>query len=172
MLQQSPGLAPIGALAAQLRERLDGSGYPRGLAGEAIPMTARVLAAADVYQAMLEPRPHRPARTPDDASVELRAEARAGRLDGDAVEAVLVAAGHRRRVRRERPGGLTAREVEVLRLVARGLSSKEIASELVISPKTARNHIEHIYVKIGASSRVAASHYAIKHGLLEDVPAA
>jgi HD-GYP domain-containing protein (c-di-GMP phosphodiesterase class II) len=170
MLQQSSSLAPIGALAARVRERSDGSGYPRGLAGEAIPMAARVLASADVYQAMLEPRPHRPARTPDDASSELRAEARAGRLDGDAVEAVLVAAGHRHRVRRERPGGLTARELEVLRLVARGSSSKDIATELVISPKTARNHIEHIYVKIGATSRVGASHYAIKHGLLDEVP--
>jgi HD-GYP domain-containing protein (c-di-GMP phosphodiesterase class II) len=170
MLQQSRALAPIGALAAQLRERVDGSGYPRGLSGEAIPSTARVLAAADVYQALLEPRPHRPARAPADAASELRAEARAGRLDGDVVDAVLVAAGHRSRVRRERPDGLTAREVDVLRLLARGFSSKQIATELVISPKTARNHTEHIYVKIGATSRVAASHYAARHGLLEDAP--
>jgi DNA-binding CsgD family transcriptional regulator len=68
--------------------------------------------------------------------------------------------------RRDRPGGLTAREVEVLRLVSRGLSSKEIANRLVISPKTARNHIEHIYTKIGASSRVNASLFAMQHGLL------
>jgi HD-GYP domain-containing protein (c-di-GMP phosphodiesterase class II) len=167
MLRQSTHLAPVGALAAQVRERLDGSGYPRGLAGDGLAPPARVLAVADVYQAMLEPRPHRPARTPAAAAVELRAQARAGRLDGDAVEAVLVAAGHRARVRRQRPAGLTAREVDVLRLVARGLSSKDIATELVISPKTARNHIEHIYAKIGATSRVAASHYAIRHGLLE-----
>jgi HD-GYP domain-containing protein (c-di-GMP phosphodiesterase class II) len=167
MLQQSGGLAPVGALAAQLRERVDGSGYPRGLAKEAVGPSARVLAAADVYQAMLEPRPHRPARPAAVAVDELRSEARSGRLDGDAVEAVLVAAGHRGRLRRERPGGLTAREVEVLRLVARGLSSKEIAAQLTISPKTARNHIEHIYTKTGATSRVAASLYAIKHGLLE-----
>jgi HD-GYP domain-containing protein (c-di-GMP phosphodiesterase class II) len=171
MLQQSSALRPIGSLAAQLRERLDGSGYPRALSGAAISMPARILGAADVYQSMIEPRPHRPALAGDDAAAELRAEARAGRLDGDAVEAVLVAAGHRARGRRDRPAGLTAREVDVLRLVARGLSSKEIAAELVISPKTARNHIEHIYVKTGATSRVDASLFAIKHGLLTDVPA-
>jgi HD-GYP domain-containing protein (c-di-GMP phosphodiesterase class II) len=167
ILQQSSALAGVGALAAQLRERLDGSGYPRGLAGAAISMPARILAAADVYQSMIEPRPHRTALDADAAAAEVRAEVRLGRLDADAVEAVLAGAGHRARVRRERPAGLTAREVDVLRLLARGLSSKEIAAELVISPKTARNHIEHIYVKIGASSRVAASLYAIRHGLLE-----
>lgn len=168
MLQQSPALAAIGALAAQVRERIDGSGYPRGASGAAIGLPARLLAAADVYQSMVEPRPHRPARSPADAAAELRAEARAGRLDGDAVESVLTAAGHRSRARRERPAGLTAREVDVLQLVARGLSAKEIASELVISPKTARNHIEHIYVKTGATSRVTASLFAVKHGLLAD----
>jgi HD-GYP domain-containing protein (c-di-GMP phosphodiesterase class II) len=168
MLQQSPALEPIGALAAQLRERLDGSGYPRGLTASSIPMAARVLAAADVYQSMVEPRPYRAARSRDEAAQALRDDVLDGRIDGDAAEAVLVAAGHRARVRRDRPAGLTAREVEVLRLLARGLSSKEIAAELVISPKTARNHIEHIYVKTGATSRVTASLFAIQHGILED----
>ncbi len=167
MLQQSPALRPIGALAALLRERLDGSGYPRGLTGSAIPQEARILAAADVYQAMIEPRPHRPARRGDDAAAELRDEVRAGRLDGEAAEAVLGAAGHRARARPTRPANLTAREIDVLRLVARGLSSKEIATELVISPKTARNHIEHIYMKTGATTRVTASLFAVKHGLLD-----
>ena len=171
MLEQSPVLRPIGALAVQLRERLDGSGYPRGLSGDAITMPARVLAAADVYQSMVEPRSYRSARSPDDAADELRREVRTGRLDGDAVEAVLDAAGHQARARPERPAGLTAREVEVLRLAARGMSSKEIAAELVISPKTARNHIEHIYVKTGATNRVAASMFAVKHGLLTDASA-
>jgi DNA-binding CsgD family transcriptional regulator len=97
---------------------------------------------------------------------------RAGRLDPGAVEAVLAAAGHRVTSRREGPAGLTAREVDVLRLLARGLSSKEIAACLVISPKTARNHIEHIYVKIGASSRVTASLFAVQHGLLPAQPTA
>jgi HD-GYP domain-containing protein (c-di-GMP phosphodiesterase class II) len=171
ILQQSPSLRAIGALATQLRERLDGSGYPRGLSAAAVTLPGRILGAADVYQSLIEPRPHRPARASDEAAAELRGEVRAGRLDGDAVEAVLVAAGHRARARHERPAGLTAREIDVLRLVTHGLSSKEIAAELVISPKTARNHIEHIYVKIGATSRVSASLFAMKHGLLTDAPA-
>ena len=93
---------------------------------------------------------------------------RAGRLDGDAVDAVLAAAGHRVPRRQEGPAGLTAREVEVLKLLALGLSNKQIAARLVISPKTAGNHIEHIYTKIGANSRAAAGLFAMQHGLLPE----
>jgi HD-GYP domain-containing protein (c-di-GMP phosphodiesterase class II) len=168
MLRQSPALAAYGAVAAQQRERLDGSGYPRGLSGAAITPPARLLAAADAYQAMAEPRPHRSARSPDDAARTLRAEAVAGRLDAAAVDAVLAAAGHRVPRRRDRPAGLTAREAEVLVLLARGLSNKEVARALVISPKTAGNHVEHIYAKIGASNRAGASLFAVRHGLLPE----
>jgi len=168
MLYQSPSLAPLGAIAVQHRERLDGSGYPRGLSGGAISRPARILGAVDAYQSMCEPRPHREALSPEVAARELRAEVKAGRMDGEVVEAVLGAAGHRVARRREGPAGLTAREIDVLRLVSRGLSSKEIAARLVISAKTARNHIEHIYVKIGASNRAGASLFAMQHGLLPD----
>ena len=168
MLSQSDELAPLAAIAVQHRERLDGSGYPRGLSGAAISEPARVLAAADAYQAMREPRPHRPPRSADEAARELRAEVRAGRLDGDAAEAVLGAAGHRVPRRREGPAGLTQREVEVLRLLARGLSNREIAERLVISPKTVGNHAEHIYGKIGCSNRAAAGLFAMRHGLLPE----
>jgi HD-GYP domain-containing protein (c-di-GMP phosphodiesterase class II) len=168
MLHQSEALASLGAIAVQHRERLDGSGYPRGLQGTAISRPARVLGAADAYQAMREPRPHRPARTAPDAAAELHADVRAGRLDAEAVEAVLAAAGHRVPRRREGPAGLTTREVEVLRLVARGLSNKAIAERLVISPKTVGNHVEHIYAKIGAGNRAAAGLFAMQHGLLPD----
>ena len=171
MLQQSDALAPLGAVAVQHRERLNGSGYPRGLSGAGISRPARVLGVVDAYQSMREPRPHRPALTADAVAAELHAEVKAGRLDGDAVNAVLAAAGHRVGRRREGPAGLTAREVDVLRLLVRGLSSKDIASQLVISPKTARNHIEHIYLKTGASSRVTASLFAMQHGLLPDLDA-
>jgi len=170
MLHQSSWLAPLGSLAVQQAERLDGSGYPRGLPGAAISRLARILGTADAYQSMREPRPYRAALTADAAARQLRADVRAGRLDPDAADAVLAAAGHP--AARGRPGGpghpgrLTGREVEVLRLVAQGLSSREIARRLVISPKTARNHIEHIYPKIGASSRAGASLYAMQHGLL------
>ena len=168
MLHQSEALSPLGAIAVQHRERLDGSGYPQGLAGSAISRPARILGAADAYQAMREPRPHRPARPPDDAAAELRADARAGRLDADAVEAVLGAAGHRVARRRDGPFGLTAREVEVLSLLSRGLSNKEIAQQLVITPKTVGNHVEHIYAKIGTRTRAGASLFAMQHGLLPE----
>jgi len=168
MLSQSDALAPLAAIAVQHRERLDGSGYPRGLSGASISHPARVLGAADAYQSMREPRPHRPARSAEEAAAELRAEVRAGRLDADAAEAVLGAAGHRVPRRREGPAGLTQREVEVLRLLARGLSNREVAERLVISPKTVANHVEHIYGKIGCSNRAAAGLFAMRHGLLPE----
>jgi HD-GYP domain-containing protein (c-di-GMP phosphodiesterase class II) len=168
MLHGSEALAPLGAVAVQHCERLDGSGYPRGLSGTAISRHARILGAADAYQAMREPRSYRAERTADEAAVVLRAETTAGRLDAEAVDAVLAAAGHRVPRRREGPAGLTPREVEVLRLLAQGLSNKEIAARLVISPKTAGNHIEHIYSKIDASSRATASLFAMQHGLLPE----
>ena len=170
MLAFSPALAGLGEIAVGHHERLDGSGYPRGLSGDQIGTHARLLAAADVYQAMCELRPHRPARTPQEAAVELRREVTAGRLDGDAVDSVLRAAGHRVARRREWPAGLTTREVEVLGLLARGLSNKQIAQQLVISPKTAGTHVEHIYRKIDASNRAQASLFAMRHGLMRDSP--
>lgn len=166
MLHQSDALAPLAEIAVQHRERLDGSGYPKGLSGGAISRPARILGAVDAYRSMREPRPHRPALSADGAAAELRSDVRAGKLDAEAVAAVLAAAGHAVGRRREWPAGLTTREIDVLRLVARGLSSKQIATQLVITPKTARNHIEHIYAKIDASSRVAASLFATEHGLL------
>jgi HD-GYP domain-containing protein (c-di-GMP phosphodiesterase class II) len=168
MLRQSQALGPVAQLAVQHRERLDGSGYPRGLSGAALSFEARILAAADAYRAMREPRPHRAQRSADDAAAQLRSDVKAGRHDADAVEAVLGADGHRVRRRREGPAGLTLREVEVLRLLARGLSNKEIATRLVISPKTVANHAEHIYAKIGAPTRAAAGLFAMQHGLLAE----
>lgn len=171
MLAFSPALEGLGGIAVQHHERLDGSGYPRGLSGDQIGTTAQLLAAADVYQALCEPRPHRPARTAQDAARELHREVTAGRLGGEAVDSVLRAAGHRVGRRREWPAGLTTREVEVLRLLARGLSNRQIAGQLVISPKTAGSHVEHIYRKIDASNRAQASVFAMRHGLMRDAPA-
>ncbi len=172
MLHDAPSLAPLGQIAVGHCERLDGSGYPVGLSGAAIGRPVRILAAANVYQAMSEPRPHREALTPQEAAAQLRAEVTAGRLDGDAADAVLGAVGHRVARRREGPAGLTPREIDVLRLLARGLSNKEIAGRLVISPKTASNHVEHIYAKIDASNRATASLFAMQHGLLAEPGAA
>ena len=162
----SCALRSIGALAAEHHERLDGSGYPRRLTGETLSLPSRILAAADVYQTKTEARPHRPAARADDVESHMRDEVRSGRLDGDAVDAVLRAAGHRVRRKREWPAGLTAREVEVLCRVARGLSHKQIAEQLVISRKTASNHVERIYAKIGVSNRAMASVFAMRHGLM------
>jgi HD-GYP domain-containing protein (c-di-GMP phosphodiesterase class II) len=166
MLAGMPALESVRALAAHHHERLDGSGYPGGLAGAELSHRDRILAAADAYHAMSEPRPYRAALTPDATAAELREEVRAGRLDGAAVNAVLAAAGHRASARREWPGGLTTREVEVLSLLARGHSNKEIASRLVVTRKTVSSHIEHIYAKLGVSCRARATHFAIQHGLV------
>lgn len=166
MLAAAPPLAALASLAARHHERLDGSGYPRGLTGEQLSPAARVLAAADTYRTKSEPRPHRPACTPDQVAGHLRAEVHAGRLDGPAVDAVLRAAGHRVRRRVQWPAGLTSREVEVLRLVAHGLSYRQIAEKLVISRKTAGNHVERVYAKLGVTNRAMATLFAVKHGLL------
>jgi DNA-binding CsgD family transcriptional regulator len=124
------------------------------------------MAAADAYHAMSEPRPYRETLSPDRAATELTSDVRAGRLDGDAVAAVLKAAGQRATVRRAWPNGLTAREVEVLDLLARGTSNRQIADRLTVAPKTVANHVEHVYLKIGVSSRAAATLFAAQHGLV------
>jgi HD-GYP domain-containing protein (c-di-GMP phosphodiesterase class II) len=160
------GLTRLADVASASQERLDGSGYPRGLSGAGVPVAGRLLAAADVYQALCEPRPHRPAMAAQDAAEHLRAEVRDGRLDGEAVEAVLEASGHRPQRRPSAPADLTPREVEVLRLIARGQTSAEAARELGIQPKTVGTHIEHIYSKIGASNRSVATLFAMEHGLV------
>jgi HD-GYP domain-containing protein (c-di-GMP phosphodiesterase class II) len=159
-------LTQLADVASASQERLDGTGYPRGLSGAAIPVAGRLLAAADVYQAVCEARPHRPAISAEEAAKHLRTEARDGRLDGEAAEAVLAASGHRPQRRPSAPADLTPREVDVLRLIARGRTSAEAGRELGIQPKTVGTHIEHIYSKIGASNRSVATLFAMQHGLV------
>jgi HD-GYP domain-containing protein (c-di-GMP phosphodiesterase class II) len=167
MLARPEALARLGAIASLACERADGSGYHRGLAGPAIPVTGRVLAAACALHAMTEPRAYRPALSPKQAADELCADVRAGRFDPVAVDAVLAAAGQRRGKRRSGPAGLTPREIEVLALIARGASTRQVAQRLFITPKTAETHIERIYAKIGASTRSTATLFAMQHGLLD-----
>jgi len=162
----SPALARVGALAGSHHERCDGSGYHRGTRTPFDP-EACILAAADAYQAMREARPYRPALDAGAAEAELQHEAREGRLDPDAVDAVLNAAGHRVPKRpREFPGGLTERELEVLLVLARGSSNQEIGERLGISAKTVGHHVEHIYAKAGVRSRAAATLWAFEHSLV------
>jgi HD-GYP domain-containing protein (c-di-GMP phosphodiesterase class II) len=166
-LARADALAPVAHVAALHHERLDGSGYPGRAGAGALDTAARVLAAADVYHAMTETRAHRPARSPSDAADALVDEARAGRLDGEVVDAVLAAAGQASgRRAREWPAGLTDREVDVLRLVARGMSNREAAAQLGVSPKTVGHHVQHAYSKLGVSTRAAAALCAMQHGLL------
>jgi HD-GYP domain-containing protein (c-di-GMP phosphodiesterase class II) len=165
ILSRVGGLDSVASLATQHQERIDGSGYPRGLAGVELGVADRLLAAAVEYQQLLEPRPDRPAFDGPGAAGQLRGEARAGRLDAEAVDAVLAAAGHRASRRKPWSGGLTSREVEVLRLVAQGRSNREIAGVLVIAEKTARNHVERVYAKLGVNNRTQATLAAIDRGL-------
>lgn len=167
MLARVPLLAQVGHCAALHHERLDGSGYPHGLRGGAISLPARILAAADVYNALRQARIHRPALGPTEAEQAMRAEVRAARLDGDAVQAVLQAAGHRVRRRPGLPSGLTTREAEVLVRLAQGRSNPEIAAELQLSRKTVSSHLEHIYTKLGVKTRTEAALFAMRHGLIE-----
>ena len=166
-----PALAQVRRLAARNCERLDGSGYPSGLGASDLSPADRLLAVADAYHAMTEPRAHRDALPAATAAAELRSQVKAARLDGDAVNAVLKAAGHRGPARREWPAGLTAREVEVLGLLARGHTNKVIARRLVITPRTVATHIEHIYAKIDVSSRAGATLFATQHGLVDSFQA-
>jgi HD-GYP domain-containing protein (c-di-GMP phosphodiesterase class II) len=167
ILARVPPLANLATLAGQHHEHTDGSGYHRGLTAAQLSMPSRVLACADAYQSMIEDRPHRKAIAAARAADRLEAEAREGRLDADAASAVIEAAGLRRPVRRSRPAELTERQVEVLRLVSRGLSNADIAKRLVLSRRTVEHHVQDIYAKIGASTRAGAAMFAMQHGLLE-----
>jgi HD-GYP domain-containing protein (c-di-GMP phosphodiesterase class II) len=169
VLARPPALARIGAIASLANERLDGSGYQRGLSGAAIPATGRILAAADACHAMSEPRPHRPALSLKQAADEMRREVRSGRLAAAAVDAVLTATGQHRAKRRAGPAGLTPREIEVLSLIARGASTRQVAHTLGITAKTAGTHIERIYTKTGASTRSTATLFAMQHGMLDSL---
>ena len=165
VLSRSPFLSALAPVAGAHHERLDGSGYHRGSVGAELGLPARLLAAADVYHAMTEPRPHRDSVAPERAAEELGRNASAGGLDADAVAAVVEAAGQRV-PRLERPAGLTEREVEVVAMLARGRQTKQVARTLGISIKTADRHIQNAYRKIGVSTRAGATLFAMEQGLV------
>jgi putative nucleotidyltransferase with HDIG domain len=169
ILARSATLAPLARIAGMHHERQDGSGYHHGASAAEVPAEARVLAVADAYQAMTQDRAHRSALTPGAAAEVVNAELREGRFDPEVARAVLEASGQRpAMVRTAWPAGLSDREIEVLRLVTRGLSNRAIAGALVISPRTAEHHVQHIYGKIGVSTRAGAAMFAMEHGLLRD----
>lgn len=171
MLRRCTALAPISGLASAHHERGDGSGYHKRLKADAADLAAAVLAVAEVYVGLTADRADRPAHTPADAATELGRLEASGALDARACRAVLVAAGHgvapeAAASRPRHPGGLSGREVEVLRLAARGLKTQTIADQLFISPKTADHHIQHIYTKIGVSTRAAAALWAMQNAVV------
>jgi HD-GYP domain-containing protein (c-di-GMP phosphodiesterase class II) len=166
VLARPATLARLAAITGQHHERLDGSGYHRGARAAALSPQAKILAAAESYQNKIEARPHRAALSAEATADALKREVRDGKLDGDAVAAVLAAAGHRVAVKREMVAGLTEREIDVLRAIARGQSMKETARALGISPKTVDNHTQNVYAKIGVKTRGGATLFAIEHGLV------
>jgi HD-GYP domain-containing protein (c-di-GMP phosphodiesterase class II) len=160
-------LAPFADVASCHHERVDGSGYHRGAHGDRLDVGARLLAAADAYHAMNEDRPHRPALTAGDATSQLLREVDTGRFGRFEVDAVVAAAGEvGSPAVVTKPAGLTDREVEVLRLIARGRVNKQVAATLGISAKTVGHHVEHIYAKAGVTTRAGATLFAMEHGLL------
>lgn len=167
MLSRPPALARIGAIAALTNERANGSGYHRGLSAAAISLAGRLLGAACAFHAMTEPRTYRAAMTAEQATAELRRDVRTGRFTTDTADAVIAAAGQNPGKRQSGPAGLTPREIEVLRLIARGATTRQVAQALGISAKTAGTHIERIYGKTGASTRSTAALFAMQQGLLD-----
>jgi HD-GYP domain-containing protein (c-di-GMP phosphodiesterase class II) len=158
----------VAALVLRHHERLDGTGYHRYAKASDLSPAARILAAAEAFQTAREARPHRAAMSDAAAAAKLRTAVREGKLCPDAAEAVLACAGQpARRDATERLAGLTPREIEVLRLIAAGHTAKEAARQLDIAPKTADNHIQSLYSKIGVSTRAGAALYALERGLVQ-----
>lgn len=166
VLMRSEKLSNIAKIASMHHERLDGSGYHRGANSSMMNQSMRILAVADVYQALIENRPHRAALQADSASVKLLSEAQANRLDKDAVNFVLASQGQVISTRKDFPSGLSEREVDVLKLIARGQTIKQMAEQLSIAPKTVDSHIQHIYQKINVNTRAGATLYAMENELL------
>jgi len=167
MVPRAPGLAPMGSIIAEHHERLDGSGFHRGVRASDLSANGRLLAVAEAYQNLVEDRPFRVTLSPAQAAARLREEVKRGALDGEAVTAVLEAVGQGRRGKKVPfVAGLTAREVDVLQRVARGGTTKEIGRDLGLSPKTVDNHIQSIYAKLDVRTRGGATLFAMEHGLL------
>ncbi|MEU7467524.1 HD domain-containing phosphohydrolase [Streptomyces sp. NPDC044984] len=164
-LERIPLLAPLAALASSHHERMDGSGYHRGTAAPHLSQAGRILAAADVFAALTEPRAHRDGHSPEAAAALLQEQASAGALDSGACAVVLRAAGLSP-ARTGHPAGLTDREVEVLKLAARGLTNQRIGERLFISGRTVGHHLAHIYDRTGRRTRAGVAVFAMEHQLL------
>jgi len=164
VLAESAALKRLAQLASEHHERLDGSGYHNGTRAAALTAEARLLAAAEAYQNRIEPRPHRAALPATAAAAVLQKDVREGKLDADAVKAVLAAAGQVSARPNRKTMELTPRELETLRCLCRGISMKEVARALNISPKTVDNHIQSIHAKTGMRTRGGLILHALEQG--------
>jgi HD-GYP domain-containing protein (c-di-GMP phosphodiesterase class II) len=170
MLRRSAALAALNPVASAHHEKCDGSGYHKRLRADSGDPPACLLAATEIYVGMTTDRADRAAFATADVAAELRKLASQGVLELRAANAVLAAAGHaepQASSRAQYPGGLSRREVDVLRLAARGLTTHEIADRLFISPKTTDHHIQHIYNKINVSTRAAAALWAMQNAVVQ-----
>lgn len=171
ILSKIPALKADIPIVAAHHERMDGQGYHRGLSGVQIPPEAQIIAVADHFDELSHDRPGQPALGPEEAIRVMDREVGPG-LAAKAYQALVedlqggAEPPQPRARRQEWPAGLTDREVEVLRLMARGLSRRQAAEALFVSEGTIRSHLEHIYGKIGVSNRSAATLFAIEHRLL------
>jgi HD-GYP domain-containing protein (c-di-GMP phosphodiesterase class II) len=171
MLRRSAGLAALNAVASAHHEKSDGSGYHKRVRSDAVDPAASLLAATEVYVGMTTERADRPAFSAEDAATELSRLASTGVLEPRSIRAVLVAAGHGEPAaapvrRAKHPGGLSRREVDVLRLAAKGLTTRQIGERLFISTTTADHHSQHVYTKIGVSTRAAAALWAMQNAVV------
>lgn len=163
LLGDVASLADACEIAAAHHERADGSGWPARSEVRGQDLGTRVLATVCAFDELTG------GLDGVTAGAAVQSLAASGGFDSSVIEALAVATNAPRPVPtvRERPAGLTEREVDVLRLAAAGLSVREIGTRLVISHHTARHHLESTYAKIGCSSRAAAALFAAEHGLLD-----
>ncbi|MBI2765459.1 MAG: HD domain-containing protein [Chloroflexi bacterium] len=161
-------IEPLRELAADAgahHEHLDGSGYHRQLSRDRIPLGGRVLAVADQFSL----RSRGPDGSDPSRALEDMRRLVGSQLDPDCYDALVASLGGGPLPRPGRPkvaGNLTDREVEVLRLLCEGGSNRDIAKILVVSSKTVEHHLEHIYGKLGVTSRTAASVFAVQNSLV------
>jgi HD-GYP domain-containing protein (c-di-GMP phosphodiesterase class II) len=161
ILARSAVLGPLGLIACRHQERVNGSGYPAGIGGAELDTAACLLAAADVFHALGEARPHRPALEPAEAARVLASLP----LHRAAVRAVLEAAGTSSAILPSLPAGLDRARAGRPASPGGGPDQAQIAADLVISPSTVHTHTVHIYAKCGVSTRAGLAMFAMRHGL-------
>lgn len=163
VLERVHPLQPLAEAAAAHHEWVNGKGYPTGLRGPQIALHGRILAVANAYAHQVAL-----ALPPERAAERLRPLV-GEQFDADCYEALRLAVqgdGPPPAAAARRSEALTAREIEVMALVAQGLNNSRVAAALSISRKTVEHHLEHIYGKIGVTCRTAAVAYALQERLI------